>query len=393
MQTLENPNLAISFRVDDVEQSNEKLPTCLIKDSLLNNIGRKEGPKDISMSKMGSPPGGVYEILRLSCGGEVLKQGYKGQCNSLLHAVNVSFNSHLPLTFSPDIIWNTILLGISQHVRMHQDSHKEFLVKGGPEVRIARPDLNIHNVGENIESVVDDFIAAMGGHTSKIHLDLLTEGFSTTLRAERVSSLVACMDVFSPFLSYVMYCGCGFPEIKLTGSKEDWSNLYNKILKIEELFYINDEVNLTWWTEKLKIISAHFVKASLGEPDIEWWQKMYKQKTIYLAHAFNGWIGQLFPYIKDRGDEKWIKNPILNGISDDVNNESLDWGFSERNEKWDTCGFLGTDQFPLGLSSVDLKVVDLINGAFDLKLIGGLLGVKQENDGGLVPILGYGLLK
>lgn len=415
-----------SFRVDNVELSNKKLRTEPILQVFADRVGAKP-PKDlVAMSNPRHQSADPYKILGLSYKGKILTQSrYYGQAHPILQAVNDAFNNHLPITFSPDIIWQVILQGVAEHIGLFPEEYRKFLVKheGVEKIQIVREDLSLNNleeIGENLDSITDEFVKIINSKSSKIHNQLFSQKFSTTTRIEQISANIISMGAFSPYFGYEVLCLCGFPEVRLMGTPEDWSVIYSKVKEIEELFYINDEVNLTWWTKKLEEVIKHFILSSQGNPSIGWWKKCYKQLDSYASRAFNGWIGWLYPYTKtrERWDGKswikpsaeWERNPMLDNIKNEAviktHEKPRSVVFNDNNkrnlaidvfngEALEGAPFMSTKDFPLGISKVDLKITDIsMNESIDTLLIGGFLGVKQDNeDGNVTPLIGYGLLK
>ena len=428
---------SISFRVDDVEQVNKRLGTIPFRESIVKGIGKKAPSKDVSMSLMHSMAEEPYHVLGISS--EMSVTGDKG--NVLLGAVHMAFDNHLALTLSPDVIWQTILQGVAQHIAEYPEQYRHLMVKheGKATLILTRSDLSLGDldaIGRATPSIVDDFMELLGSEVTSAYMEVLQQGFSTTGRAEQVAAAITCMDAFSPYFDYLMMCGCGFPKITLNGTVEDWRKLKVKIGQIEELFHLDEQVNLTWWTSKLNQIADHFILAAQGNPDIAWWKKMYKQIDAYMHYQFNGWIGWLWPYTKNHdiwNEEKmvweksvrvWQRNPMLDNISDDVTviknvhsrwNYSTDgkgnrlpeehvpftfgdanqrklssWGFSESIRG---SHFMRTDDFPGALSKVSLKISDAkLKQTLDTFLVGGVVGITQDDEGGITPQIGYALL-
>ena len=76
---------------------------------------------------------------------------------------------------------------------------------------------------------------------------------------------------------------------------------------------------------------------------------------------------------------------------DDSNNRSAEIRSSFEN--YSGSKFMSTKMFPHGLSKATLSIKDALSGkSLDTILIGGFLGVKQDVDGNLTPITGYGLV-
>lgn len=426
------PTTSISFRVDDVEQKNKRLPVKCLREQIVAGMGKRPPAKTQASlwAGEGSEAQDRYSILGLYREMSVLDQSYK-RSHPLLHAVHESFANHLALTLSPDMFWQTIVQGVAQHIGEYPDEHRHLFVKhkGVKSLSIFRPDLTLSDlpaIGAATPSIVDCFISRVGAEVSPAYFKALNQGFSTTARAEQVAAAISCMEAFSPYFDYHMYCGCGFPNITLRGTVEDWRTLKTKIVEIEELFALSDDLNLTWWTSKLHQIADQLIAAARGDPDIAWWKKMYKQVDVYLNYQFNGWIGWLWPYTKTnerwdgiawvKPERAWKRNPMLTSdlltyiietspgsIMQSIDGKSVPIPNKTHSLEGQipsirffssvaNAGFMYTGDFPLGLSKVGLKITDIMGGELDTTLIGGFVGVSQDDEGGLIPEIGYALL-
>ena len=101
---------------------------------------------------------------------------------------------------------------------------------------------------------------------------------------------IALMDTYQRYLQYEICSVCGIPEVTLQGTVEDWQRIRDRI----EVLATYD---LDWWTSRLAPILDEFVATANGEPDLEFWQAIYKPQPTYGAELVSGWIGDLFPYL------------------------------------------------------------------------------------------------
>lgn len=434
------PTTGITFLVDDVTPGTKTLLTESLRQTTTEGIG-KEAPDEEMKSTWRSPARSPYRQLALHVAKDVVVRRAHNSGHPILDAVHMAFAHHLPLTFTPDAIWQTIVQGVAHHVLSAPEEHRKQFVRfeGKQAMRILRSDLSLDDldaIGAATGDIVAAFAKGLSEQVTPAYYEALTQSFSTTTAIERTAAQVALMEVFSPYFDYQMFCACGFPSITLAGSPEDWRAMRIKLNQIEELFDLSPTLNLTWWTSKLRVVLDQFVAAAEGNPDRAWWKRMYKQMDVYANYQFNGWIGWLWPYTKTyetyggegkgwiKPESPWRRNPMLESIEDTVtivDNGGGSYGmdgngnrlpetrrkftFGDDNQRllsglsWftatikDSC-FMYTSDFPLGKSSVPLKIVDLRSGKeLDTTLIGGFMGVTQsEADYGLTPQLGYALL-
>ena len=94
------------------------------------------------------------------------------------------------------------------------------------------------------------------------------------------------MDAVQHYFEYSMCCGCGFPEITLTGQPEDWKKIRSKAERLKEY-------NIDWWLNALLPALDQFVQASEGNPDLDFWKSLCNINvgtSFPIYHPVTGWI-------------------------------------------------------------------------------------------------------
>lgn len=440
---------SFTFKVDDVQPKLEAYGTKISPEHcILKSFKTKSTYRDNPVRSKVRLPGNewsypdsshIVEYDQVLLGHSPLPYLYPaGESHPLLYAVHTAFSNHYPIAFSPDIIWHVILQGVSRHINNSPEEHRHLFVTFADKqmIEIYRPDLSLDNlrgVAAAVPGIVDEFVARMGEHVTPAYLKVFQADFSTTTPVDKTVAAITCLEAFSPYFDLFMGCACGFPQVTVTGSVLDWRTLRSKVIEIEELFAVSDETNLTWWTSKLKQVVDYFILAAEGNPDIECWKRMYKHISTYGADTFNGWIGWLWPYIDPKQGSLWsrgttftTRNPMLENISDEVTisrhngfgtpidrdgnkipdpgprtvNMSQSRSVSVCMGEWykTDAAFLHTNQFPGGLSKVNLKIGnaqtrEASTRTLDTMLVAGFIGVDQSrHDYCLTPQVGWALV-
>lgn len=270
----------------------------------------------------------------------------------LLAAVYMAFSQHRPLVLTPDVVWITIAQGVAHHMAIHGERLRSRLVAHRGKLDLAFECRDW--VDKSPENPWPEAFASWAGqirdHVGPPMHDVLVCDFSTTGAVERAASQIVLMDVFERYFHYVAYCICGIPAVTLEGSPADWHRLADKAVGLREF-------ELDWWLEHLLPICEQFVRASRGEVDLGHWQGICKLREDYGGDIINGWVGKLFPYLREftGGPCTW-RNPIF-----------------ETGEGFQTW------VAPPGLSRVPLTWRDGTTGRErPMEAIGGLLGVTQD---------------
>jgi hypothetical protein len=292
----------------------------------------------------------------------------------LLSAVARAFADHRPLVLSPDAVWLTIAHGVAQHVRLHAEQ--------------LRPQLVGHTGKKRLTVTVDGAMphdAASWAYTTESFAKLLAaeaEGadlfecdFSTSTHVERMVGRVVLLDVYSPYFSLWLECICGIPSVTLTGTVDDWRRVRTRVDAIAGF-------GLQTWCRSLAPIADEFVRAAAGDPDPQFWRRIYNPIDAYGGKVITGWAARFYPYLK--------------GITVDEPNTLLELPIGEpRDVPVAPGGFytgpgIDSTSVPATLSRVVVNVNDQVGG--DNRVValhGGLVGVAQDPDGALRPVAGW----
>lgn len=272
--------MAITFRIDDVARATVAPPTR----SLREHLG---------------------EVMAFGGDGERrVLAGVGAQVHPFLGAVHCAFAEHRPLVLSPDMVWLTILAGVTQHVRLNAERLRERFVRHHDKKRLDLViNVSLREHPEAIRDVVPQFRDLLAAEVGQGTARLLTCDFSTTTEIERMASEIMLMDTFSPYFEYAMRCVCGIPELTLLGEVDDWQQIRERIDIVAEL-------ELDWWTTSLAPILEEFVRASRGAPNVAFFRDIYQPRDAYGGETTVGWAARFYPYLFNSGRYD-AKNPLL----------------------------------------------------------------------------------
>ena len=355
-QTEISPKNTIDFIVDTVKIADSLLPTVTAQQVFENKLGKK--------------------ILYFPSQHKN-KQFVNARNNGLIQTVQNCYDTHRPLTLSPDIIWLAICQGAAIHINENYDSLKNVIFKNEKPVTLTVRNDNLEDSPKEWEKLIADLSADTKTYTNKDLYSFFVPNFSTTTTINTTTYQITLMAAFEKKFKYVGESGCGIPSIKLLGNKKDWQNIYEKLDKL-------DAIGLADWKENLKPIIQQFIASYDGNIDPLFWQDIYKNASEYNGFYISGWIIKFFPYIKTlenwkydkekhstRVDEVYKPNPFLNGF---------DYLRSD----------LSTDNFPSGIAKIKLKWNNYTNNEYkDLEIYAGYFGIEQEKDKSLAPLISW----
>lgn len=201
------------------------------------------------------------------------------QCHMhpLVQAVHSAYSDHLPLIISPDMIWYVIASGVAAHINKNAEQLRSKFVEhqGKKEINIRRDDFRLNSPNPWNE-VIDDFATKIGELTKNDVADIMQANFTTTTKDSRVISQIVLMDAMQKYFDFKMTTMCGVPEIRVSGSKDDWINVKGKTKKI-----IGIIPELQKWADNgLMNILDHFVDVFDDKVDKEFWNEIYKGKKF-----------------------------------------------------------------------------------------------------------------
>ena len=295
----------------------------------------------------------------------------------LIAAVHLAFSGHRPLVLSPDILWITIAQGFALHVIRNAEALRFDLVRHGGRMRLA---VTRDPSQEDLTSdafwpgVVDEFSAMIQGHSPAMH-DLVVCDFTTTGPVERVVSQVVLMEAMREYFDYVVECICGIPTVTLEGTPEDWRKFRDKVGQLPRY-------GLDVWAKHLLPLCDQFIRASEGNADRAFWRAIYKLHDAYGEETFNGWIGKLFPF---------IRNDVTGAY--DTPNPMLESDTLGKRDATDDGVCLSSDSLPTGLSRVPVTLEVLTDRGpvkARMALTAGFMGTSQNVDTlALRPVPGW----
>ena len=228
-----------------------------------------------------------------------------------------AFADHRPITLSPDVIWMLISQAFSHDVNANPEKFRDkFVDFDGKMDLIVQAEYPLYHPDFDWTSIVDGFAQQIDANTKNDVARLITADFSTTGTVERMASEIVLMETTKSFFEFIiMYAGCGFPSITLTGTVEDWQAIADKTARLQEL-------GAGSWASDLQPILKQFVQAAQGNPDRAFWQDIVMKDTpdrlrggacsMEVPTELDGWFLKFMPYDKSV-PVKYIEVDTLTG--------------------------------------------------------------------------------
>ena len=301
----------------------------------------------------------------------------EGHPHGFIAAVTAAFADHYPLALRPQHFWLMISQGVATHVDLNAQAlrsnwvahqGKKTLEVCCDEFRLGQP----NDWQSVVSSKPDSFSAQIAANTLEGVADALSPPFSSTTETEDIAQKITIMDICKNYFSYKCSTCCGFPEITLEGTGQDWQLLR---VAAEQLLQRCDTEWASEWASALMPLLDKLAEARSGQVDPAFWNSMCKRGGTSGSGSrtwFNGWVNILFPYI-DRSHNRYCV-----AYNDDAAyvKEGLVW--NQRYGMSAPAGVQGPDcaDFGSGLSSAPVEW-DYNGQSIKLEFNSGFIGAVQ----------------
>jgi hypothetical protein len=149
-------------------------------------------------------------------------------------------------------------------------------------IKIRRDDFVMGSLTNPWHEVIDEFSMKIGGLTKNDIADTMQANFSTTTKDSRVISQIVLMDAMQKYFDYRCSTICGVPEIRVSGTRDDWVSVQAKTKKIVNLIPEFKK----WMDNGLNEILEQFVNVFDDKIDKKFWNEIYKRRKIILINLF-----------------------------------------------------------------------------------------------------------
>ena len=232
--------------------------------------------------------------------------------NGFVNAVAYAYYDHMPLVIRPDDVWIEILTQLAFYTEIHAEQLRDKLVshQGSKEITITDTRWSSVTDISNDHRLADFIVQVCERISSSVKVPELKEWYTTTFSTSTpTDQAVKClllMASLKKFFSYGFSHGCGFPEITLSGTREDWVKIREQVGFLKS-FGVDD---LTHWADVMSYTLGHFVAAYDNTINVDFWQSAVVESSGYSSYdnsTIHGWLLAFAPFNKK--GKLWL-NPI-----------------------------------------------------------------------------------
>jgi len=310
-------------------------------------------------------------------GERMLSDGHE---HGFIKAVTAAFQHHYPLALRPQHFLLLVAQGVAAHVDQHAEAVRaKWVAHEGKKTLTVRCDgfvLGRANAwASTVSGKMDSFSVQIAASTAEGVAELLAPPFSSTSHAEDIAGKVVVMGICKHFFEYKCQTLCGFPEITLEGTLEDWRTLRGVSERM--LARCTTEFEEKWGAALLPLLDK-LVAARQGEVDAPFWNSMCKRGGTIGSGArtwFNGWFNVFFPYLRGSPNPHCVPySPSAGYVL-----EGLQWDARYGMFEGKPPGVAGPDceDFPSGMSAVPVKW-EYYSTAIPLSFNAGFAGAVQD---------------
>lgn len=224
--------------------------------------------------------------------------GLRGEAEYLhlgfLEYVSNSYSKHQKITIAPHDIWYVVLTEIASLIKANAQKCQSLFTRSDSKVEISVPTGDVTTI--NLASVVDQFKSLV-----PVDVNIFVPEFSTHDHDSRLACYAALCDGLQVYYNYSTFC-CGIPQIKLTGTIEDWKLISSSIDTVAKMFYSVDLPLVGLYLIAVKKL-VEDITIAVEDPTFlsnenykMWWLDIFSRNNVGSGGQFNisGWITKLF---------------------------------------------------------------------------------------------------
>lgn len=216
--------------------------------------------------------------------------------NGLFSGLRRAYSTHIPITIKPDDVLNTVACIWAKYVLLNAETFREHFVDHQGKEKIHVYLMGVYD-GLSDEEFLYHFLEAVKEDSNQ-NMGWAEVDFTTTEITDTLCRSACMLASQKEYYEYGMTLACGFSEVTLAGTDEDWDSLKTSINSMPTLSDIELQ---KWQLELLRVIN------SMLSGDEEFWQSAANERPYgsgSQSDLISGWIKVFNPF-NENGD--WLE--------------------------------------------------------------------------------------
>ena len=204
-----------------------------------------------------------------------------------LGLLSQSYSGHEKIEIAPHDIWYLILNEIAIIIKGNAEQCRSLFTKSSGMVDIAVPvddptKIDLSKVVNKLRDLIP------------VGVDIFIPTLSTSTPDSQIAMYAALCDGVSPYYNYITFC-CGIPEIRLTGTTEDWDALLNAAGTIAQLFESAGVTAAVRYLARVADVLIN-IRASFESVNLDFWKSIFTTRNVGSGRQLEitGWITELY---------------------------------------------------------------------------------------------------
>lgn len=189
--------------------------------------------------------------------------------NEFIGCLRTAYNLHWSIELRPEVIWVCIASAVAEYTVHHSEELREQMVSFEE-----RNELVVDTIPTDDPKMwtqwIQEFCAQIQGSAGEWCEDVV-QGFSGSTMVDRCCFYGTLMKGMGNYFEYTCCMACGFKEIHMSGTPEDWQSLRDRAERVIDRVSLPGDTDIQQWKHDLLQVLDRFIEESQGQHNLEWW--------------------------------------------------------------------------------------------------------------------------
>lgn len=214
-----------------------------------------------------------------------MEQTHLGFLSIMAHA----YSQHEKLRIAPHDLWFIVLTEIAKIINKSPETYRDLFTRSSDKIEITVQTDDVTTIDP--AALMDQLV-----HLVPTDTTIFLPRLSTMDSDVNVAFMAVFCDMVKEYYSYSTFM-CGIPEIELTGTEEDWSELVYCVASLAVNVFVDRDPKATKYLIQVGDLFDNILnQVKAGEADVDFWKDIFRSKNVGSGGELliNGWITKLF---------------------------------------------------------------------------------------------------